>query len=70
MLKFDFAFIDGDHTFEGVKNDFSLVSKCGRVLFHDYDTPKGSVNPVRKFIDTLDKNKIEARKDFALWTNK
>jgi predicted O-methyltransferase YrrM len=34
-LRFDFAFIDGEHTYEAVKQDFELVKKCGRVLFHD-----------------------------------
>lgn len=38
-LPIDFAFIDGDHTYEGVKSDFSLyapmVKKGGIVAFHD-----------------------------------
>jgi predicted O-methyltransferase YrrM len=37
--KLDFLFIDGDHTYEGVKNDFEmyspLVKKGGVVAFHD-----------------------------------
>ena len=37
--KLDFLFIDGDHTYEGVKKDFemysSLVKKNGIVAFHD-----------------------------------
>ena len=36
-LKFDFAFIDGDHSYKNVKADFELVKKCGRVLFHDIE---------------------------------
>lgn len=35
-LDFDFAFIDGMHSYESVKSDFNLVKKCGKVLFHDY----------------------------------
>lgn len=35
-MDFDFAFIDGDHSFSGVSFDFGCVNKCGRVLFHDY----------------------------------
>lgn len=35
-LRFDMAFIDGDHTREGVVLDFDLVKRCGAVLFHDY----------------------------------
>jgi predicted O-methyltransferase YrrM len=37
--KLDFLFIDGDHTYEGVKQDFEmyapLVRKGGTVVFHD-----------------------------------
>lgn len=37
--KIDFLFIDGDHTYEGVKSDFdmykSLMNKGGIVAFHD-----------------------------------
>jgi len=35
-LDFDFAFVDGNHRYDGVKADFELVKRCGRVLFHDY----------------------------------
>ncbi len=34
-IRFDFAFIDGAHTYKDVKADFELVKRCGRVLFHD-----------------------------------
>jgi predicted O-methyltransferase YrrM len=64
---FDFAFIDGDHTYEGVKFDFDLVKHCGNVLFHDYDF---SLCPgVKQFIDQLPSNEVEIRKPFALWTS-
>lgn len=33
--KFNFAFIDGDHSYKAAKHDFELVKFCGRVLFHD-----------------------------------
>jgi predicted O-methyltransferase YrrM len=37
--KLDFLFIDGDHTYEGVKKDFEmyspLVRKGGLIAFHD-----------------------------------
>ncbi|MHA1582872.1 MAG: CmcI family methyltransferase [Candidatus Baldrarchaeia archaeon] len=37
--KFDFLFIDGDHSYEGVKRDFEayspLVGKDGIIAFHD-----------------------------------
>lgn len=35
----DFAFIDGDHSYDGIKSDFELVypklSYCGIIAFHD-----------------------------------
>jgi predicted O-methyltransferase YrrM len=45
-LGFDFAFVDGKHTYEGVKNDFELVKNCGRVLFHDLNN---HIIEVKKF---------------------
>lgn len=65
---FDFAFIDGDHSYEGVKFDFDLVKHCGRVLFHDYDKAPGKKCPVRDFINTIKEGKIETTKDYAYWT--
>jgi len=39
--EFDFIFIDGDHTYEGVKRDFelykNLLSSRGYIAFHDID---------------------------------
>ena len=39
MTKLDFLFIDGDHTYEGVKKDFEmysvLVKQEGIIAFHD-----------------------------------
>jgi len=46
--KVDFLFIDGNHTYEGVKADFQnyapLVSKGGLVVFHDICTIPTEVN--------------------------
>lgn len=33
-LEFDFAYSDGDHTHD-TRDDFNLVRRCGRVLFHE-----------------------------------
>jgi len=40
VFKINFAFIDGEHTYENAKYDFELVRGCGRVLFHDADIPE------------------------------
>jgi hypothetical protein len=52
------VFIDGDHTYIGVKNDyFKAVSPNRRIIFHDYvtyppDSPRSWVG-VKKFVDEL-----------------
>jgi len=52
--KVDFLFIDGDHTYRGVKKDFemysSLVKKSGIIAFHDIAKMPAKLNcRVRKF---------------------
>jgi hypothetical protein len=69
-IDFDFVFIDGDHSFKGVRYDFELVKKCGRVLFHDYDRAPGKDAPVRDFIDTIKEGKMRTTKDYAYWEAK
>ncbi|MCD6465773.1 class I SAM-dependent methyltransferase [Candidatus Bathyarchaeota archaeon] len=61
--KLEFLFIDGDHTYEGVKKDFEmyspLVSADGLVAFHDIvPGPKHRVGEVPKFWNEL-KNQFE-----------
>ncbi|MFK5283878.1 hypothetical protein ACI3PL_30305, partial [Lacticaseibacillus paracasei] len=34
-LDFDFAYMDGDHTHD-THEDWALVQRCGRVLFHEF----------------------------------
>lgn len=63
-LDFDFAFIDGEHSYEAVKLDFNCVKKCGRVLFHDYAS---NCPGVVKFIDELEG--VEKNDPFAFWTS-
>lgn len=69
-LEFDFAFIDGEHTTEGVEFDFDLVRKCGRVLFHDYDdSGVESKNYVYNFVNSINEGKLEKYPEacFAYW---
>jgi cephalosporin hydroxylase len=57
----DFLFVDGDHTYEGVKNDFRmyspLVRKGGLMAFHDIVShPPGSGCEVSKFWNEVESN--------------
>ena len=56
----DFLFIDGDHTYEGVKLDFEmygpLVKRGGIIAFHDILDPPAEVSPgcqVRAFWEEI-----------------
>ena len=67
----NFLFIDGDHTYEGVKKDFEmyapLVSKGGVIAFHDIvPGPKEYAGEVNKFwLEIRDKYKhLEIVKDW------
>jgi len=70
--KVDFLFIDGDHTYEGVKKDFEmyspLVRKGGIIAFHDIVSgPEENVGGVPKFWQELkskDKEFLEIVKDW------
>ena len=58
-LDFDFAFVDGAHD-ATVADDFELVKRCGRVLFHDYDsrgTPEKDF--VYDFVMSLPKEEVQ-----------
>lgn len=62
-LDFDFAFIDGDHRYQGVAADFEMTRRCGRVLFHDYSEG----NDVFRFVNTLPGHQVRSRGIFAYW---
>lgn len=64
-VDFDCAFIDGDHSTEGVTADFNAVKKCGTVLFHDYW--ENNDKAVRDFVDSLPKEEMLFDEPFALW---
>jgi predicted O-methyltransferase YrrM len=62
-LSFDFAFIDGDHSYDAVAADFEMVKRCGAVLFHDY-VPG---NEVARFIDELPQDQVSRMDMFGFW---
>jgi len=64
--KFDFALIDGDHTYEGVKKDFEMYGPLvkGMVAFHDIcHHPNFPDVGVEKFWNELEGEKIEIIND-------
>jgi predicted O-methyltransferase YrrM len=73
-LEFDFAFVDGGHDAQSVAFDFSIVKRCGRVLFHDADDnskrafKQDANNDVFEFIDKLPKEEVQFVDIFAMWT--
>ena len=64
-LRFDVAFIDGDHHYEGVAFDFAHTRHCGRILFHDYGDPR--YEGVTRFVDSLEDGVVELDPPFAWW---
>jgi len=64
-LRFDLAFVDGDHHYEGVAFDFAHTRHCGRILFHDYGDPR--YEGVTRFVDSLEDGVIEFDPPFAWW---
>ncbi len=71
-LEFDFAFVDGAHD-QTVRDDFNLVKRCGRVLFHDADDNRTrgfkehASNHVYEFLETLPREQLQFNDIFCLW---
>ena len=73
-IDFDFAFLDGDHSVEGVKADFDMVKRCGRVLFHDYyeegskyDNGTAKRQGIVPLVDSLPQDEVKIGRPFAYW---
>ena len=64
-LDFDLAFLDGDHSREGVALDFAHTRRCGRILFHDYADP--GFHGVTRFVDSLAEGTLVRDAPFAWW---
>jgi len=64
-LSFDLAFIDGDHSRDGVAFDFAITRRCGSVLFHDYTHERWT--GIREFVDALPAAEVETDDTFAWW---
>lgn len=68
-LDFDFAFIDGGHDEVSVRRDFGMVRRCGRVLFHDYDTSeRPGLRHVYDLVNALPSGEVEIFDNFAMWS--
>lgn len=65
-IAFDIAFIDGNHEYKSVADNFAAVKHCGRVVFHDYEHKRHAGRTV-KFVDELPAGQIIKLTPFALW---
>jgi len=68
---FDFVFIDGDHSYEGVKRDIKLwnpkVKKGGCLIGHDYYHHSGMDDVRRAVNELLPNHNVEPRNPQGIW---
>ena len=64
---FDLAFIDGNHEYESVEENFEAVKHCGTVIFHDYSRNNFHEHRTVKFVDSIPEGKVTPLEPFALW---
>ncbi len=65
--EYTFAFIDGDHKYDGVLYDFKTLKTCGRILSHDYGK---SFPGVKQVVNSIGYGDLIVKGVFALWLNK
>ena len=70
-IKFDFVFIDADHSYEGVTADilqwWPLVKKGGYLCGHDYDHPR--IGEVKRAVDEIFQ-RVELGRDMTWFMRK
>lgn len=56
-LPIDVLYLDGNHTYQGVKADFeryaSFLNPDGILIFDDYEQPGNETNGVKRFVETI-----------------
>lgn len=63
-LRFDFAYVDGDHA-NDTESDFAITRRCGRVLFHEAWPHQ---EPVWKLVNSLPPHQVVHNgMGLALW---
>lgn len=66
---FHIAFIDGNHSFKSVMENFVAVNSSMFIVFHDYSHNSAHENRTVRFVDSLGKDVIVKEPPFAVWRN-